>query len=70
MAIRSYEELMDDQDFYCSECGELCEIYAESFDYSGTHCTFGKSGTHYTGVTLSKCCDADVLYHKPTGDDE
>lgn len=46
---------------YCGECGEVCEVYAEviSWDYAGTHCNFGKSGTHYAGTEYaSKCCDA------------
>ena len=44
---------------YCEDCGEECEIVEETFGYSGTHCTNGKSGTHHTGVYLSKCCLAD-----------
>ena len=44
----------------CSECGDECEIVEESFDYAGTHCNHGKSGTHYTGRYVSKCCLAEL----------
>ncbi len=47
-------EIIDN--YACEACGELCEIIEESFDYSGTHCNHGKSGTHKTGVFISKCC--------------
>lgn len=50
----------DDEDI-CPECGDPCEWVAECFDYSGTHCTNGKGGTHYTGRYLSDCCDAEPL---------
>lgn len=43
----------------CLECGELCEIEEETFDYSGTHCTGGKDGVHHTGHYVSVCCDGD-----------
>jgi len=45
--------------FTCTDCGEPCELVEETFDYAGTHCTNGKSGTHHTGVYVSKCCGAD-----------
>ena len=49
---------------YCGECGVYGEIRAEviSWDYAGTHCTHGKSGTHYEGTDfLSECCDAQAF---------
>ena len=49
----------------CPDCGEPWEIVPldNSFDYSGTHCTFGNSGTHYPddyGRPVSDCCDAEM----------
>ncbi len=44
--------------FKCNECGELCKVIEETFDYSGTHCTNGNGGTHRTGHYASDCCDA------------
>ena len=49
----------DDIRTYCCECGEECKIVEETFDYAGTHCTNGVSGTHHTGVYVSDCCSAD-----------
>lgn len=43
----------------CLECGEECGTVEETFDYSGTHCTGGRAGTHHTGVYVSDCCLAD-----------
>jgi len=43
----------------CSECGEKCELVEETFDYAGTHCTFGRNGIHHTGLYVSDCCFAD-----------
>jgi len=48
-------------DYICTECGEPCELVEETFDYAGTHCTFGKPGTHHTGVWVSECCLADYI---------
>lgn len=48
---------------FCTECKQWCETYREdlSFNYSGTHCTFGMGGTHRQwGDDKSVCCDADV----------
>ena len=47
-------------DYRCSDYGDLCTISEETFDYQGTHCTFGKSGTHHTGHYTSDCCDAEI----------
>ena len=49
----------------CPECGEECAIIAldNSFDYAGTHCTFGLAGVHYPagfGSPVSSCCEADM----------
>ena len=49
-----------ENDWKCSDCGSPCKAVKESFDYSGTHCTHGRSGTHYTGRLISDCCGADV----------
>lgn len=53
----------------CSDCGCECSAVEETFDYAGSHCTHGRSGTHHTGHYVSACCLADieeVLY----GEDE
>ena len=47
------------KEYYCSECKDKCGIVEETFDYGGTHCTHGRSGTHHTGVWVSECCLAD-----------
>lgn len=49
---------------YCTECGQECSEVWESFDYAGTHCTHGKSGTHYTGYKISSCCGAPTTWDK------
>jgi len=51
----------------CPACGEPCKIIPleNSFDYAGTHCTYGQSGTHYPsdyGDPVSDCCE------EPMGD--
>ncbi len=51
-------------EYVCASCSEPCSIVEETFDYSGTHCTHGQSGTHHTGVYKSDCCldDYEVKY--------
>ena len=49
----------------CPGCGEECRIVPNlnEFDYSGTHCTHGQSGTHYPfdwGCPVSDCCGVDI----------
>jgi len=44
----------------CSECHEPCKAVEETFDYAGTHCTHGNTGTHHTGHYVSDCCFADL----------
>lgn len=60
MVIKMSQNIDDidiqDFDYVCDECGKVCDIVEESFDYAGTHCTNGKAGTHYTGYWVSKCC--------------
>ena len=50
-------------DFRCPDCNNECLIIGldSSFDYSGTHCTEGASGTEYPsdyGSPVSSCCEA------------
>ncbi len=52
-------------DFVCPECEEYCHIIPldNSFDYSGTHCTHGLSGTEYPpdyGIPVTDCCEVQV----------
>ncbi len=61
-------------DCKCLDCGESCTLVEETFSYSGTHCTHGKSGTHHTGHYVSSCClaeyeyiDCEVRYGTDTG---
>lgn len=61
---------------YCTECkkyvssGEDTYIEDLSFDYAGTHCTFGRRGTHHQlGDEKSICCDADVVDYLEDEDD-
>jgi len=46
--------------YLCPECKEPCKSVEETFDYAGTHCTNGESGTHRTGNYVSDCCGADL----------
>lgn len=51
--------------FRCPECGEECTIIPleNEFDYGGTHCTNGMSGTHYPanwGTPVTDCCEVKV----------
>ena len=45
----------------CPVCGEQAEIVPldESFDYSGTHCTFGRSGTYTPPGNGRPVCSAN-----------
>lgn len=46
----------------CKGCGEECILVMvdESFDYAGTHCTGGGSGTHIVRYPGSSCCGEEV----------
>ena len=59
MIHRTQEYDFEVPDFKCLDCGEKCEIIEESFDYPGTHCNYGNSGTHYTGHYYSGCCGSE-----------
>jgi len=50
---------MYEDKYRCLDCGDECKIVEETFDYAGTHCTHGKSGTHHTGHYVSDCCLAE-----------
>ena len=45
--------------YICSQCREECEIEKEAIHYSGTHCTHGLDGVHYTGFWVSTCCGGE-----------
>lgn len=59
-----------DKIYICLECGEQCQVEEETFDYAGTHCTGGRSGTFHTGVFLSRCCSAPVEVDYPQDSEE
>lgn len=40
----------------CKVCGNECEMIEESFDYNGSHCNYGRKGTHHTGHYITSCC--------------
>ena len=53
----------------CPECGEECQVTAinDNFDYSGTHCTGGISGTHNVEIYYaSDCCEVEIEDYEPT----
>lgn len=55
---------------YCLQCGEPCKLIAleNEFDYSGTHCSNGRAGTHYPadwGSPVSDCCEVDTEDEPP-----
>lgn len=61
--VRNLE--LEGQQRICPECGGKCTVVPllNDFDYSGTHCTHGRSGTHYPddyGSPVSDCCDAYI----------
>jgi len=47
---------------FCSHCNKPTyeKKYDDSFDYSGTHCTHGKDGTHHDSHIASACCDEEI----------
>lgn len=51
------------KEYICPECGKPCKVIAidESFAYSGTHCTGGRSGVHHIPVWYgSDCCEVEI----------
>lgn len=50
----------------CCECGKACEKREVCFDYSGSHATHGRSGTHPSGEYVSSCCGAEYREGWPT----
>jgi len=49
----------------CASCGKPCKVIPlrNEFNYAGTHCTHGLSGTHYPdnwGDPVSDCCEAPI----------
>ena len=50
---------IDVQIYVCSDCKQPCALEKETFSYSGTHCTHGQDGVHWTGYWLSGCCGAE-----------
>lgn len=57
--------ILDTIEYICPDCGCECEVVPldNSFDYAGTHCTNGRSGTHYPpgyGSPVSACCEAFI----------
>jgi len=56
----------------CPECNQECTpvLQDDSFDYSGTHCTGGKDGTHHIPVYYtSDCCEAELEDYNPSDED-
>lgn len=45
---------------HCYECDKETTFRPECFDYAGTHCTNGQSGTHYTGVYECEECGSEL----------
>lgn len=50
--------LNEDGEFACEH--ENVEVEDNSFDYAGTHCTYGQAGTHTQYNAICQDCDADV----------
>lgn len=64
MRLPDYSDMFP-ADQRCPECGEICAVVAldNSFDYAGTHCTYGRPGVHYPpdwGCPVSHCCEAPI----------
>ena len=56
-------DITKDQFTICPECKQECTIIEinDSFNYSGTHCTHGKAGTHQMpSYYVSDCCEVEV----------
>ena len=47
--------------FICDSCGKECKPIEDTFSYTGTHCTHGRSGTEKTGDILSDCCHEEAV---------
>ena len=63
--MRKFTGYVTPEDFVCPDCGEKAIIVPldNSFDYAGTHCTYGRSGIHYPqdyGSPVTACCEAPV----------
>ena len=56
------------EDYWCTDCEQPCTLVEETFDYAGTHCTHGVSGTHHTGHYVSACCNAEYTDENPNDD--
>ena len=47
----------------CPKCDKECKVIEmdDSFNYSGTHCTGGKSDTHHIPkYYISECCEVEI----------
>ena len=44
----------------CTNCKKKCKRVEQTFNYAGTHCTNGNSGTYHTGHYISDCCLEEV----------
>ena len=59
MATMKTEYLLKDE-IICSECGCKCIPVEETWEYQGTHCNYGRKGTHHSGHYVSDCCGAEI----------
>ena len=57
--LYNLEEFEDDRPV-CTNCKKKCSTVEETFDYAGTHCTNGNSGTHHTSHYVSDCCLEEI----------
>jgi hypothetical protein len=55
------------RDFFCSVCGKPCRSVNRDFGFGSTE-YWGAVGTHTQIVTVSECCDGDLLNEAPTGE--
>jgi len=56
-----------EQEYICTFCGKSCNVFQESFDYAGTHCTNGRGGTQQAELR-SACCEEEVIAVDPIQD--
>ena len=54
-------------EYICPSCENVCQVLPidDSFDYSGTHCSNGRSGTHHVEIYyVSDCCESEIEDYK------
>jgi hypothetical protein len=54
---------------WCSDCGKECSS-TQIDEGIGPYEFWGARGVHHDWVTVSDCCEAEILESNPTGEEE